>query len=164
MLVQVILVLAIVPLLGLLFGFGFTSRVIVCVIIALFPIVTNTLFGLKSADQGMHGFFSLMKVRGPRGDCLSCSFRPPARLLHRAARIAGGAAVVGAVVGDFFSSAANRARGADAVLQHPVADPAALRCRHLLRIVGGCHVHRAVGTAHTRHGQVVFAHQEIEGS
>ena len=32
---------------------------IVCVIISLFPIIVNTLFGLQSADQGMHDLFTL---------------------------------------------------------------------------------------------------------
>lgn len=100
-LVQVMPILAIVPLLGLLFGFGFASRVIVCVIIALFPIITNTLFGLKSADQGMHDLFSLMRVsRTKRLLKLQLPAAMPA--FFAGLRIAGGAAVVGAVVGDFF--------------------------------------------------------------
>ena len=47
---QAIPILAIVPLIGNIFGFGFGSRVLVCVIISIFPIVSNTLFGLLSAD------------------------------------------------------------------------------------------------------------------
>ncbi len=34
-------------------------RVIVCVMIALFPIITNTLFGLLSAERGQHDLFTL---------------------------------------------------------------------------------------------------------
>jgi NitT/TauT family transport system permease protein len=100
-LLQVIPVLAIAPLLGLLFGFGFTSRVIVCVLIALFPIITNTLFGLKSADRSMHELFTLMKVGRVRRLLL---LQLPAALpsIFTGLRISGGAAVVGAVVGDFF--------------------------------------------------------------
>lgn len=45
-------ILAIVPLIGFWFGYGWKSRVFVAVLIALFPIVVNTLFGLLSADQG----------------------------------------------------------------------------------------------------------------
>ena len=36
-----------------------TPRVIVCVIISLFPIIVNTLFGLQSAERGMHELFTL---------------------------------------------------------------------------------------------------------
>ncbi|GAB2472185.1 ABC transporter permease [Xylanimonas ulmi] len=46
---QTIPVLAIVPLISFWFGYGQAARVLVCVLIALFPIVTTTLFGLKSA-------------------------------------------------------------------------------------------------------------------
>jgi NitT/TauT family transport system permease protein len=100
-LVQVVPVLAIVPLLGLLFGFGFRSRVIVCVIITLFPIITNTLFGLKAADRDMHDLFTLMEVsRVTRLWKLQFPAAMPA--IFAGLRIAGGAAVVGAVVGDFF--------------------------------------------------------------
>ena len=56
---QTIPILAIVPLIGFWFQFGFSSRVLVCVLISLFPIVTNTLFGLKSTDQAHHDLFTL---------------------------------------------------------------------------------------------------------
>jgi len=52
--VQTLPIVAIVPLVGLWLGFNFSSRVIVCVVMSLFPIITNTLFGLKSADPGLH--------------------------------------------------------------------------------------------------------------
>lgn len=100
-LLQVIPVLAIAPLLGLLLGFGLTSRVIVCVLIALFPIITNTLFGLKSADRSMHEIFTLMKV-GRARRLLMLQFPAALPSIFTGLRISGGAAVVGAVVGDFF--------------------------------------------------------------
>jgi NitT/TauT family transport system permease protein len=100
-LIQTIPILAIVPLLGLLFGFGFRSRVIVCVMIALFPIITNTLFGLKSADRSMHDLFSLARVsRATRLWKLQLPAALPA--MFTGMRIAAGASVIGAVVGDFF--------------------------------------------------------------
>jgi len=57
--IQAVPVLAIVPLIGVMFGFGFNSQVIVCVIISFFPIAANTLFGLKSAERGQQDLFSL---------------------------------------------------------------------------------------------------------
>ena len=42
---QCIPILALVPLIGFWFGYGFSARVIVCVMISLFPVVSNTLFG-----------------------------------------------------------------------------------------------------------------------
>jgi NitT/TauT family transport system permease protein len=56
---QAIPILAIVPLISFWFGTGQTSRVVVCVIIALFPIIVNTLFGLQSAERGAHDLFTL---------------------------------------------------------------------------------------------------------
>ena len=34
-------------------------RMIACVLIAIFPIITNILFGLKSAERGHHDLFTL---------------------------------------------------------------------------------------------------------
>ena len=56
---QAIPILAIVPLIGFWWGYGTQARVIVCIIISLFPIIMNTLFGLQSADRGMHDLFTL---------------------------------------------------------------------------------------------------------
>ena len=56
---QAVPILAIAPLIGNIFGFGFGSRVLVCVIISIFPIVSNTLFGLLSAEPSQHDLFTL---------------------------------------------------------------------------------------------------------
>ena len=42
----------------LLWGYGTTSRIAVCVIISLFPIIVNTLFGLQF-ERGLHDLFTL---------------------------------------------------------------------------------------------------------
>lgn len=100
-LLQVVPILAIVPLLGLMFGFNFQSRVIVCVILCLFPIITNTLFGLKSADRGLHDLFTLQRAsRLTRFWKLQLPAALPATFTGF--RIAAGLAVIGAIVGDFF--------------------------------------------------------------
>jgi NitT/TauT family transport system permease protein len=98
---QAIPILAIVPLIGFWFGYGFASRVLVCVIIALFPIVVNTLFGLLSADQGMHDLFTLHKAnRLTRLRRLMFPAALPA--VFAGLRISAGLSVIGAIVGDFF--------------------------------------------------------------
>jgi NitT/TauT family transport system permease protein len=98
---QVLPVLAIVPLLGLLVGFDFKSRVIVSTIISLFPIITNTLFGMKSADSGLHALFTLQRAsRRTRMRKLQIPAALPA--IFTGWRIAAGLSVVGAIVGDFF--------------------------------------------------------------
>jgi len=98
---QTIPILAIVPLIGFWFEFGFSSRVIVCVLISLFPIITNTLFGLKSTDRSQHDLFTLQHAtRWQRLTKLQLPGALPAILSGW--RIAAGLSVVGAIVGDFF--------------------------------------------------------------
>lgn len=49
---QVIPKVALVPLFVVWFGFGVTSKVIVAAVLAFFPILTNTVLGVKSIDAG----------------------------------------------------------------------------------------------------------------
>ncbi|MBY0362551.1 MAG: ABC transporter permease [Phreatobacter sp.] len=49
---QVIPKVALVPLFVVWFGFGITSKVIVAGVLAFFPILTNTVLGVKSIDEG----------------------------------------------------------------------------------------------------------------
>jgi NitT/TauT family transport system permease protein len=98
---QTIPILALTPLIGQFFDFNFRSRVIVCVIISLFPIIANTLFGLLSADQGHHDLFRLHGAnRWTRLWKLQFPGALPA--IFTGLRISAGLSVIGAVVGDFF--------------------------------------------------------------
>jgi NitT/TauT family transport system permease protein len=98
---QAIPILAIVPLISFWFGTGQTSRVVVCVIIALFPIIVNTLFGLQSAERGAHDLFTLHHAsRLTRLRKLMFPAALPA--IFAGLRISAGLSVIGAVVGDFF--------------------------------------------------------------
>jgi len=98
---QTIPILAMVPLLGFWFGYDFGTRVLVCVLIALFPIVTNTLFGLRSVDEAHHDLFTLHRASG-----LTRLWKLllPAALpsIFTGLRISAGLSVIGAIVGDFF--------------------------------------------------------------
>ena len=98
---QAIPILAIVPLIGFWFGFGISARVIVCVIIALFPIIVNTLFGLLSAPAGLHDLLTLQRVdRMTRLRKLMFPAALPA--IFAGLRISAGLSVIGAIVGDYF--------------------------------------------------------------
>jgi NitT/TauT family transport system permease protein len=100
-LIQTVPVLAIVPLIGLWFQFGFTSRVIVCVIISLFPMISNTLFGIHSADRDAHDLFTLNKAsRFQRLVLLQLPAAVPS--IFTGLRNSAGLSVIGAVVGDMF--------------------------------------------------------------
>jgi NitT/TauT family transport system permease protein len=98
---QAIPILALVPLISFWFGTGQSARIIVCVIISIFPIIVNTLFGLQSADRGMHDLFTLHHVsRVTRTRKLMFPAALPA--IFAGLRISAGLSVIGAIVGDFF--------------------------------------------------------------
>ena len=99
--VQVTPILAIVPLIALWFGYDFTARVVVCVLISIFPIITNTLFGLLRVDPNLHDLFTLH--RASRLDRLVKLQLPHAIPdIFVGLRIAAGLSVIGAIVGEFF--------------------------------------------------------------
>lgn len=108
--VQTVPILALVPLIGLRFGFGFSARVLVVVIIALFPIITNTLFGLKAAERGHHELFSLHGAsRLTRLRKLQLPASLPA--MFTGFQISAGLAVIGSIVGGFFFGRGERDLG-----------------------------------------------------
>lgn len=99
--IQAIPILAIVPLITFLFGTNQNARVFVCVLIAFFPIVLNTLFGLVSADPGLHDLVTLHHAN--RWTRLRKVMFPSALpAMFAGLRISAGLSVVGAIVGDFF--------------------------------------------------------------
>jgi NitT/TauT family transport system permease protein len=98
---QTIPILALVPLIGFWFGFEFTARVIVCILIALFPMVSNTLFGLQSVDRSQRELFQLQKAT--KWIVLSKLMMPAAMpAIFVGIRTSAGLAVIGAIVGDYF--------------------------------------------------------------
>ncbi len=98
---QVTPIIAIVPLMIKLVGSNFAARVLVTVINSLFPIVSNTLFGIQSTPKNMHDLFTLHKTnRATRLLKLQLPAASPA--IFSGLRISAGLAVIGAIVGDFF--------------------------------------------------------------
>ena len=98
---QCVPILALVPLIGILFGYNFTARVIVTVLISLFPMVSMTLFGLQSVDRPQRELFAL---QGAGRWTLLTKLQLPAALpsIFVGLRTSAGLSVVGAVVGDQF--------------------------------------------------------------
>jgi NitT/TauT family transport system permease protein len=100
-LLQTVPILAITPLLTQLFGDELGVRLVVVVLIAIFPVITNTLFGLQSTDRMHHDLFTLSHVsRWTRLRKLELPSALPAMMAG--IRIASGGAVIGAIVADFF--------------------------------------------------------------
>jgi NitT/TauT family transport system permease protein len=99
--IQVIPILAIVPLIGLWLGYGMAARTLVCVLIAVFPIITNTHFGIRSVDRGMHELFTISGAS--RWDRLvKLELRAALPAILTGVRTAAGLVVVGAIIGDMF--------------------------------------------------------------
>ncbi len=99
--IQTVPILAIVPLVGLWLGFGFTSRVVVCVIISIFPIITNTLFGMQSAPTSFHDLFTLHRANRLTR-LIKLQFPNALPAIFAGFRISAGLSVIGAIVGEFF--------------------------------------------------------------
>jgi NitT/TauT family transport system permease protein len=98
---QALPVLAIVPLINSVFGGGMGARIFVCVMISIFPIVTNTLFGLTSVDTSMHELFTLRGV-SRRTRLTKLQFPAALPSIFVGFRIAAGLSVIGAIVGEQF--------------------------------------------------------------
>ena len=94
-------ILALTPLIRALIDGTQRQRVLVVVLISVFPIVSNTLFGLLSAEKSQHELFTLQGAS--RWTRLS-KLQFPAALpnIFVGLRISAGLAVIGAVVGDFY--------------------------------------------------------------
>lgn len=98
---QAVPILALVPLISFWFDTGQRARIVVCVLISFFPIVVNSLFGLRAAPAGAHDLFTLARTsRLTRLRKLMLPAALPA--IFAGLRIAAGLSVTGAIVGDFF--------------------------------------------------------------
>lgn len=107
---QCVPTLALVPVIGFWFDFGLLSRLIVTVLIALFPVISSTLFGLQSAERGQHELFTLHHAgRLTRLWKLQLPAAMPALLIGF--QVSATLAVVGSVVGDFFFKQGNAGIG-----------------------------------------------------
>lgn len=94
-------ILALTPLIRALIDGPQKQRVLVVTLIAIFPIVSNTLFGLLSAEKSQHELFTL---QGASRWTRLTKLQFPAALpnIFVGLRISAGLAVIGAVVGDFY--------------------------------------------------------------
>ena len=98
---QAVPVLAIAPLMTVLFGYSFWAKSIIVVILAFFPIPTALLFGMKSVDPGLIDLFRL--AGAPWRTQVRKLFLPAALpALFTGLRIAACLSVIGAIVGELF--------------------------------------------------------------
>jgi len=100
---QTIPIIAIAPLLLIWVGYGVGPKVIVVALIAFFPIVVNTVDGLKSADRDM---INLMRTLGASRWQIFTKVQVPTSLpfLFSGVRVAIAVSVIGAVIGEWVGS------------------------------------------------------------
>ena len=98
---QTVPIIALTPVIKISLGSGKLPRVLICIMIAVFPIITNTLFGLKAADRSQHDLFTLHGAgRWTRLRKLQFPAALPA--MFTGFRISAGLSVIGAIVAEFF--------------------------------------------------------------
>jgi len=100
---QTVPVFAIAPLLIVWFGYGMTSKVAMAALIVFFPIVVNTVDGLRAADPDM---VNLLRILGAGSGQILMKIRVPAALpfVFSGTRIAVATSVIGAVIGEWVGA------------------------------------------------------------
>lgn len=101
-LLQTVPIVAIAPLVIIWCGYGFRSNIVIAFIVSLFPMITNGTSGMLSVDPELLDLFRLH--RASRWQVLT-KLRLPNAVPHllTGARTASGLAVIGAIVGEFFT-------------------------------------------------------------
>jgi NitT/TauT family transport system permease protein len=96
---------ALAPIFILWFGYDFTPKVLLILVIAFFPITLNMLAGLESVERG---FVSLMRSVGAGENDILFRVRVPHALpqLMSGVKIAITLCVIGAIVGEFAGASA----------------------------------------------------------
>lgn len=109
-LLQTVPVVAIAPLIVLWFGYNELSVVIISFIMSLFPIVNNTLLGLRSTSRTLVELFAL---HSKSRVTTFWKLRLPSALpsIMAGLRISAGLSVIGAIVGEFIIGSGNAQGG-----------------------------------------------------
>jgi len=109
-LLQTVPVVAVAPLIVLWFGYNDLSVVIISLIMSLFPIVNNTLLGLRSTSRNLIELFAL---HNKSRFTAFWKLQLPGALPHiiGGLRISAGLSVIGAIVGEFIIGSGNAQGG-----------------------------------------------------
>ncbi|MBI4731366.1 MAG: ABC transporter permease [Chloroflexi bacterium] len=100
---QAIPIVAIAPLLVIWFGPGMFSKVLICALIVFFPVLVNTVVGVRAVPRSLHDL--MRSLRATRGQILRRLEVPAALpILLGGLRIGATLSVIGAVVGELVGS------------------------------------------------------------
>ena len=120
-LLQTLPAVAVAPLIVLWFGFDMQSVVVISLIISLFPIINNTLLGLKSTSINL---VELFQMHTSSRFVNFFKLRLPAAIPHIIAglRISAGLSVIGAIVGEFIIGSGAEGGGLGVMVIYAQAD------------------------------------------
>lgn len=105
---QSIPAIAIAPLLIIWFGSGLGSKILICALVVFFPVLVNTIIGIRSVDAGLH--MVMRSLHANRWQTFLMLEVPAAMpVLLAGLKIGVTLSVIGAVVGEFVG--ANRGLG-----------------------------------------------------
>ncbi len=115
LLVKVTPVVAVAPLFVIWFGFGSGPKILIAALITFFPVMVNTLIGLRSVSPGALDFLRSLDASDLE---ILWKLRAPSALpyLFAAFRIAVPLSVIGAVVGEWFTG--DRGLGSVIIVAH----------------------------------------------
>jgi NitT/TauT family transport system permease protein len=100
---QTVPLVAIAPLLVVWFGFGIRPVAVAAFIVSVFPVIVNTVTGLRSTEPALLDLFRLYRASWiARLGKLDLPWALPS--IFAGLRVAAGLAVIGAVVGEFVAS------------------------------------------------------------
>jgi len=100
---QAVPVVAIAPLLVIWFGSGIFSKVLICALIVFFPVLVNTIVGVRAVPAALHDL--MRALRASRWQILRKLEIPAALPIFLGGlRIGATLSVIGAVVGEFVGS------------------------------------------------------------
>ena len=97
---QIVPIVAIAPLLVIWFGYGLRAVVAAAFIVSVFPVIANTLAGLRSVDPALRDLFRLYGA-SPTARLFKLELPWALPFILTGLRIAAGLAVIGAIVGEF---------------------------------------------------------------
>lgn len=120
-LLQTVPVVAVAPLIVLWFGFEMKSIIIISIIISLFPIINNTLLGLKSTSTTLVELFAYHKTNKIK-TFFKLRFPSAIPNIISGMKISAGLSVIGAIVGEFIIGSGSEAGGLGVQIIYAQAD------------------------------------------
>jgi NitT/TauT family transport system permease protein len=100
---QTVPLVAVAPLLVVWLGFGVKPVAVAAFIVSVFPVIVNTVTGLRSVDPALVDLFRLYRAT-PLARLFKLRLPSALPSIFAGMRVAAGLAVIGAVVGEFVAS------------------------------------------------------------